>query len=557
MVATMYVDTSTVHAKSGKSYTRYLLRESFRENGKVRHRTIANLSACSEEEILAIKLALKHKKDLGKLVDLDDAFTLKQGPSVGAVSVLLSVAKELGIPKALGHTRQGKLALWQVFARIIDQGSRLSAVRLASWHAACDLLRFESFNEDDLYNNLEWLNENQSKIEDRLYGSTREEVSPGLFLYDVTSSYLEGVCNELGAFGYNRDGKRGKRQVVIGLLCDHRGRPVSIEVFPGNTSDTKTFADQVRKVAERFGGGEVTFVGDRGMIKGPQIETLSNEDGFHYISALTKPQIEKLLASGTIQLGLFDETLAEVLPDDGERLILRRNPIRGAEIAESRTDKRHSLEAAIATYNRYLEEHPRARVEVGLRHMRLKAETLRIDEWIHVEAQGRELVATVDTAALAEISKLDGCYILRTDLTPEQASKETIHARYKDLAMVEHAFRTSKTAHLEMRPIFLRKESRTRGYALVVMLAYRIVQELAARWISFNCTVDEAIGQLASLCAVSVSIQGKPMYHRVPEPSEDLQALIDAARVTIPSCFTNSGITVSTRKKLAHDRVTR
>jgi transposase len=467
------------------------------------------------------------------------------------------VARDLGIPRALGYTRQGKLALWQVFARIIDQGSRLSAVRLARWHAACDVLGLDSFNEDDLYRNLDWLCENQEKIEDRLYRLTWAEGSPGLFLYDVTSSYLEGVCNELGAFGYNRDKKRGKRQIVIGLLCDHRGRPLSIEVFPGNTSDPKTFGSQVRKVAERFGGGDVTFVGDRGMIKGPQIEALKGEEGFHYISALTKPQIKKMLASGIIQMGLFDEDLAEVVADDGERFILRRNPVRAEEMAESREDKRRSLEAAIEKYNRYLEEHPGAQVEVGLRRIRSKAKTLRIDAWIRVHARGRRLVATIDTTALSEVSKLDGCYVLRTDLKPAQASKETVHARYKDLAMVEQAFRTSKTSHLEMRPLFLRNKGRTRGYALVVMLAYRIVQELAARWSSFDCTVKEAVRQLSSLCAISVSINGKPMYHQVPQPPEELRALIETAGATIPSHFRNSGVVVSTRAKLGHDRVKR
>ena len=557
----MYVDSSTVRSKSGKTYTRHLLRESFRENGKVRHRTVANLSKCSEEEILAIKLALKHKKHLAELVAVDESLTLLQGSSIGAVAVLYAVAKELGIAKALGYTRQGKLALWQVFARIIAQGSRLSAVRLARQHAVCDLLGLDSFNEDDLYANLDWLSESQGKIEDRLfrslYPAEGEGQKPELFLYDVTSSYLEGSCNELAAFGYNRDKKRGKRQIVVGLLCDDHGRPLSIEVFPGNTSDTKTFSSQVRKVADRFGGGDVTFVGDRGMIKGPQIEELKQEDGFHYISALTKPQIEKLLTDDIIQLGLFDETLAEVVLDSGERLILRRNPIRAAETVESRNDKLQSLRAMVAEKNLYLEEHPRAKVEVALRDLHLKATRLQISGWVRIAADGRIISLTVDANALEEASKLDGCYVLRTDIPSEQASMYTIHDRYKDLAMVEHAFRTAKTGHLEMRPIYLRKERRTRGYALVVMLAYRIVQELAARLINVDCTVEEAIHNLSSLCAVSVSINGKPMYYEIPKPTPDLKAIIDAAGVTLPTHIRYSGITVSTRVKLGRDRVKR
>ncbi len=216
-VATMYVDTSTINQK-GKSYTRHLLRESYREEGKVKHRTIANLSRCTPAEIEAIRLAL-----------------------------------------------------WQVIARVIDQGSSLSAVRLAGSHAACDVLHLDKFNEDDLYENLDWLCENQGKIEGRLFQERHGKKKPGLYLYDVTSCYLEGEQNALASFGLNRDGKKGKKILVVGLLCDGDGIPLSVEVFTGNTSDIKTFASQVRKVAERFGGGEVTFVRDRGMIKNRQI----------------------------------------------------------------------------------------------------------------------------------------------------------------------------------------------------------------------------------------------------------------------------------------------
>lgn len=183
------------------------------------------------------------------------------------------VARHLGIEQALGPSRQARLVLWQVIARVIDQGSRLSAVRLAAIHAACDVLGLERFDEEDLYGNLDWLSVHQAEIEDRPFQLQPKEPASGLFLYDVTSSYLEGERNELAAFGYNRDGKRGKRQLVIGLLCNGGGRPLSIEVFAGNTQDPKTFTPQVKKVAERFGGREITFVGDRAMIKTPQIES--------------------------------------------------------------------------------------------------------------------------------------------------------------------------------------------------------------------------------------------------------------------------------------------
>lgn len=256
----MYVDTSKI--KTGnKTYTRHLLRESYREGGKVRHRTVANLSSCSEDEIAAIRLALRHKKELSGLItdkgssktkaggiggtsgnskkmEARGVMEVRQGLSIGAVCLVHEVSKQLGIADALGSGKEGKLALWQVIARVIDQGSRLSAVRLAGYHGACDLLGLGRFDEDSLYKNLDWLSLNQTKIEDRLYRNiTRKS---GLYLYDVTSSYLEGCDNEYSAFGYNRDGKKGKRQIVIGLLCDGEGVPLSIEVFPGNTQDVKT-----------------------------------------------------------------------------------------------------------------------------------------------------------------------------------------------------------------------------------------------------------------------------------------------------------------------------
>ena len=286
----MYIDTSHI-TRGGKTYTRHLLRESYRANGKVLHRTIANVSHCSAAEIEAIRLALRHKENLEHLGTIQDALTLQQGLSFGAVWTVYQVARRLGIEQALGTTRDGKLALWQVIARVIDQGSRLSAVRLAMSHAACDVLGLGPFDEDTLYENLDWLAGAQAAIADRLYAQRTKPIN--LFLYDVTSSYFEGTQNELAAFGYNRDGKKGKRQIVIGLLCDEDGHPVSIDVFPGNTQDPHTFATQLNKVKARFGVQAITFVGDRGMIQGQHIEDLAHQ-GCHYITAITKPQIEKL-----------------------------------------------------------------------------------------------------------------------------------------------------------------------------------------------------------------------------------------------------------------------
>jgi len=548
----MYVDASTVR-RGNKTYTRYLLRESFREAGKVKHRTIANLSQCSACEIEAIRLALTHKHTLADLGSVQEAVQLRQGASVGAVALLYGLAQQIGLTQALGPGREASFVLWQVIARVIDQGSRLSAVRLARHHCAQELLGLARFDEDDLYANLDWLCENQPGIEQRLFAQHCGQDHGGLFLYDVTSSYLEGEHNELAAFGYNRDGKRGKRQIVIGLLCDGQGRPLCIEVFEANTQDPKTFVPQVKKVAARFGAQEVTFVGDRGMIKSAQIEALG-ERGFHYITAITKPQIERLLKQGTFQIGLFDDALAEVQEHSGLRYVLRRNGQRAQEMADTRQDKYRVLAQAVQLQNAYLAEHERAQPEVALRKLQARARKLGVNSWLSVAQEERILSLVEDSEARAEASRLDGCYVLKTDLPAACAAKDIVHARYKDLAQVEWAFRCAKTVHLEMRPIFVRRASRTRGHALVVMLAYRLIQELAARWSALDLTVQEGIDLLASLCLVEVQVNGQVPFNQIPQPSETIQALLDAARVRLPSALPGKKRSVSTKTKLQNRR---
>jgi Transposase DDE domain len=549
----MYIDTSHI-TRGDKTYTRHLLRESYRANGKVLHRTIANVSHCSAAEIEAMRLALRHKEALEHLGTIQDAITLKQALSFGAVWTLYHIARRLGIEKALGTTREGKLALWQVMARVIDQGSRLAAVRLAMAHAACDVLGIDTFDEDALYENLDWLAGVQASVEDRLFAQRPKTQPVSLFLYDVTRSYLEGTHNELAAFGYNRDGKKGKRQIVIGLLCDEAGTPVSIEVFPGNTQDPHTFAAQLAKVKTRFGVKDITFVGDRGMIKGQQIEDLA-QHGFHYITAITKPQIEKLLRTGTLQMDLFDQEVAEVLADEGLRYVLRRNPVRAQEVQDTRHAKLATLQAQVAKANQYLTDHPRAKAPGAVQKLVARAQKLRIADWVELTLEERSITLTVNVSVQQAEAKLDGCYVLKTDLTPQQAKKEIVHDRYKDLASVEHAFRTCKTAHLEVRPIFLRREARTRAHAFVVMLAYQIIQYLTACWSTLDLTVEEGLHALTTLCLVEVSPKNAPSYHCIPTPRDTIAQLLHNADITLPKVFSLSGTRVSTKKKLQVERL--
>ena len=545
----MYITPVYTKTKSGDiSHTCWLMRHNVRDGHKVKTKTLLNLTPhCTPEEIEAIKLALKHKGNLSVLGSLEDV-VLEQGPSVGAVWLLYQLAREIGLVSILGQSREGLLAMWQIMARIIDQGSRLSAVRLAGCHAVCDILGIrEAFNEDDLYANLSWLSKEQPDLEQALYRHRYGDRPPILFLYDVTSSYLEGERNALSEWGYNRDGKKGKRQVVVGLMCDDQGDPVSVEVFKGNTSDPQTMKDQVDKAANRFGCKRVIFVGDRGMIKSGTIKDL-NAAGFSYITAITKPQIETLLKDNVIQMDLFSDQLCEVMYED-VRYVLRRNRHRVEELAKQRSDKQAAVAKLVEEKNAYLTQHNRASIIVAERLVRERILKLKLSDWLSVESSGRALRLVVDDQSLVEQSRLDGCYVIKSDVTTELASGQTLHDRYKELKLVESAFRTCKTGFLEMRPWFVRTEESTRAHAFVVMLAYLLVRRLTRLWDALNVTVEEGIQILGQLSAVTLRLPGRPECYRVPNPTNLQQQLLAAAQVPIPEIIPKIGVNVVSRKE--------
>jgi len=546
----MHVDDQT-YTVSGRTYRRTLLRNSYRKNGKVCHGTIANLSKCDNDEIEAIKFALANKRNLTALRVPDKGIKTQQGFSVGAVWLLYQLAKRLGIVKAIGQSEKARLSLWMVISTVIGSVSRLSATRLAQSHAACDILGLDSFCEDDLYSALDWLHDHQEATENRLFNGRYQGKNPNMYLYDVTSSYLEGDQNELGDYGYGRDGKKGKKQIVIGLLTDDEGQPISCEVFRGNTQDMSTFKNQVDKVAKRFGVEVVTFVGDRGMIKSAQIRDLS-EEKYHYITALTKPQIETLLKNNVVQMELFDETVCEV-ESEGIRYIYRRNPVRVIEIRKNRQGKLGKLRDFCAQKVKYLAEHPRAKVDVGRRVVEEKAKKLKINTWASVKAQGRKLSVEIEDTELEGEEKLDGCYVIKTDLLLETASKQTVHDRYKGLSEVEWAFRTMKTTLLHLRGIFVRKANRTRAHVFTIMLAYLIAYHLRRLWQDVEVTIEEGIEELSSLCATEVII-GDVHVQTVPAPRERGALLLKAANVTLPDAIPCRKVNVFTRKKLVEQR---
>lgn len=535
-------------------YHSVLLMQSYRQGKKVKKRTIANLSKCSKEEIAALKLALANKDDLSQLKSLKDV-KVKQGLSVGSVWLVYKLAQSLGIEKALGTHRAGKLALWQVCSRVLEQGSRLSSVRLAKIYAIADILNLrQGFTEDDLYKNLAWLSNHQDEIEDKLFAH-RHGQKCELFLYDVTSTYLEGQDNELAAFGYNRDKKKGKKQIVIGLLCNESGDPVSVQVFRGNTQDPKTVESQIKKASQRFGCSKITFVGDRGMIKSGQIKDL-NQAGFNYITAITKPQIETLLKENVIQMELFTDKLCEV-EYQGLRYILRRNPQRAAEIAHTRLDKQDSTRKLLRDRNNYLKQHPKAQINTALTKVQTKINQLKINKWLSVEqySNQRRLMLKVDQIELDKVSILDGCYIIKTDLTKQAADKHIVHDRYKDLTQVESAFRTFKTSHLEIRPVFVVKQASTRGHVLITMLAYLVTKVIQRAWqrARIDITVQEGLRQLATICSVELNVKDKAACHQIPIPNQETQKLLTALNIRLPKVLAHRKVNVVTRKKLADD----
>lgn len=535
----------------GKQYTAILLRHAYRDNGKVRHKTLLNLTHYPTEDIEAMRIALQHKSKLDLLANFSEMeiTTLK---SVGATYLLHHVASELMITRALGSGRFARIILWEAISRLIEPTSKLGSVRLAMQHSVLETLNMEAFNEDHIYDALTWLDENQGKIEKRLFDARSNTVN-SLLLYDVTSSYFEGKKNELAEYGYNRDKKKGKKQIVIGLLTDEQGIPVSVQVYKGNTQDVATLNDQIEKTCKVFGVSSVVFVGDKGMIKTKGQEALT-QSGFNYITGITRPQIETLLKSGVLQMSLFDSEIKEITDiDNNTRYILRRNPIRAQELETNNKAKLDSLQVFVEEKNLYLENHPRAKSQKALEKVDAKARKLNIAKWLDISLEGRKISVSIMQEQLREASRLDGCYVIKSDVKQTRMDAQAIHDRYKDLSKVEHAFRDSKTQYLEVRPIFLRKKENTRAHVFIVMLSYMINQQLEKYWSNLDISVKEGVDKLSKICLQKVMIRNKAFYI-IPEPDAQAKQLLDQAKVKLPKTLRPKEYEVYTKIKLQKNR---
>lgn len=470
----MYLQKHT-RKKGEKAYKTVYLAESYREDGKVKKKYISNLSDCPDNIIAAIRNELKKNTALSS--SKVSSILFEQGKSFGGIYTVSQICKRLGITQALGKDiRQSGLALFQIAARVLCQRSRnYAANEWVPLVAVEEVLHLNAFNEDTLYDNLDWLCENQEKIEKKIFQfRNKTGQAKTVYLYDVTSSYFEGTQNELAAFGYNRDQKKGKMQIVVGLLCDESGYPISVQVFKGNTQDTTTVADQLKKLQKTFGIQHVVMVGDRGMIKSASIDEIINLK-WHYITAITKPQVDQLIKQNIIQLSLFEEKLIEIQQDD-IRYLLRRNPIRAEELERSRESKIKKITLIAEQKNIYLAGHPKASVAKGLEAVMNKAVKLKVNGLLEITASKRSIGAIKIEAKITEVATLDGCYVLKSNVPKNITQKEELHRQYKDLALVELAFRTMKQSFEEMQPIYVRKEKRTRGHVFVCMLAYMVMK---------------------------------------------------------------------------------
>jgi len=559
----MFITRVRSKGKKGKSYVSILLRESSRVGGKVVSHTIAVLTKLPPWLLATVERAVKDGKEAASLRDLASCPSSPMGmrcaESFGAVYLVHEIAKRCHIPTALGPSPEARLALWQVCARVLSPATSLLAmIRLAASCAAAGILGIKvAFNEDDLYANGSWLVARQSKVEAALWHSRSPATSQheSLFLYDVTSSYFEGQKNALAAFGYNRDKVKGKQQVVMGLLTDAQGEPMSVSLFPGNTSDLRTFATQIATLKTTFGQENITLVGDRGMIRGPQQQECQEAD-LHYISALNKSEIETLLKSGELQMSLFDNKVHEVVLQDGRRLVTRCNPVRREEIAACREGFKMRMEAFVRKANLYLLEHPRARPATQIKAGLLKLRQGHLNAWMSLEQNGRELTLKADPARLKEHGKLDGCYAVVSDLPVEAADSLTLHNSYKDLTQVEGGFRTLKHGHLEIRPWYVTSEDNTRAHALTAMLALKIRRRLQIAWEPLNLTVEEGLQELAGLRVMEVfdKESGAMICRQLPEPSTAQAVLLKAAGVKLPDKLPVQGPKVGTRVELQKRR---
>jgi len=474
-----------------RTYRSTLLRRSYREDGKVKKETLANLSHLPDAAIDAIRRVLRGET----LIGVQDAFQIERSLPAGHVNAALAMARRLDLAELVDRrpSRERDLCMAMILGRVIAPASKLAMIRTLGQSTLAEELGVARADEDDLYRAMDWLIERQTRIEDRL---ARRHLREGeMVLYDVSSSYFEGRTCPLGKRGYSRDGKSGLLQIIYGLLCDRQGRPVAVEVFTGELHDDKTLPSQVTKLKDRFALTHVVVVADRGMVTKANIELLTNTDGVDWITALKAPTIKKLARSGVFQPSLFDEqNLGEITDEKefpGERLVVCRNPLVGAQRARKREELLAATETDLALISHRVTQGTLAGADqIGLA-VGPALKRYRMKKHFHVEITDTTFTYQRKSEQIAAEAALDGFYILRTSLTSEKMTSHDVVRAYKNLEQAERAFGSIKGPDLQIRPIHHRLEDRVKSHVLICMLAYYLTWHLKAAWKPLLFTDEE------------------------------------------------------------------
>ena len=485
-----------------------LLRESYREGAKIKKRTIANLSDWPSELVEGLRTLLKG----GTATPADQqSIIVRRALPHGHVAAVLGTLRDIGLDRILGPAgnRPRDLVIAMIVARLIAPASKLATARMLDPATAAsslgDVLGLGAVDEDELYAAVDWLGERQQAVEKAL---ARKHLRDGmLVLYDVSSSYLEGRCCELAKLGYNRDGKKGKLQIVYGLLCAADGCPVAIEVFEGDTADPRTLATQIDKIKTRFALEHVVLVGDRGMITQARLDAEIAPAGLDWITALRAPAIRALAEGGALQMSLFDERdMAAITSPDypGERLIVCRNP----DLARERTRKRQDLLAAteddlaaITAAVRRARKPLRGKAEIALK-VGAVINRYKMAKHFELDIGDTSFAFHRNADAIAAEAALDGIYVVRTNLAKRVLNDAATVGAYKSLAKVERAFRSLKTVDIHLRPIFHWTARRVRAHVLLCMLAYHVEHHMRTKLAPM--LYDETDHEAAAALRVSI-----------------------------------------------------
>ena len=522
----VHVSTTRRHYK-GKLYETHLLRRSYRQDGKVKTETVGNLSHLPPELIDLVRRGLRGERFLAA-GDLERCASLPHG----AVVAVLGTLRRLGLEALLDPrpSRMRDLATALIVARLLAPGSKLDTARRLAQTTLGAALGVEDATEDELYAAMDWLLARQPRIEARL--AARHLVPGDLVLYDLSSTWVTGRHNPLARIGYSRDGKPGTPQIEYGLLTDAAGRPVAVEVVPGNTADPATVPAMIERLRDRFGLPSAVLVGDRGMLTSARIATL-RAASLDWVSSLRGPALASLVETGDLQLGLFDERdLAEITSPayPGERLVVCRNPLLAAQRARKRADLLGATEARLAPIVARVEAGRLAgAARIGLAVGRV-VDRYKMAKHLRLEIADDRLTVTRDEAAIAAEAALDGLYVLRTSVDPERLPTPDVVRAYKRLTRVERAFRAFKGADIAIHPIRHWTEPRVRAHILLCLLAYYVQWHLERAWAPLLFR-DEQPPELADPVAPaqrSAAAEHKARTGRLPDgtPAHSFRTLL-------------------------------